>query len=154
MCMNYRSISVITTRYKHLIPCLDDLLDELHGAYVFSRIDLRSKYHQIHMKERDEWKTIFKTKIGLYEWLVVPFRLTNALSTFMRLMNHVLRSLKGECVLVYFDDILVYSNFVDDHVLHVKSVHFLLKKRHLYLHGWLLRNQSGRRESEDHSELA
>jgi len=133
MCTTYRAINNITIKYRHLILRLDDLIDELYGSTIFLKIDLKSEYNQIRVKESDEWKTTLKTKFGLNERLLIPFRLTNMHSTLIKLMHHVLRPFMGKIVTVDFDDIHVYNITIHKHVHHLGVIFETLRNKTLFV---------------------
>jgi deoxyuridine 5'-triphosphate nucleotidohydrolase len=132
MCIDYRALNKITIKNRFPIPLIDDLIDRLHGAKVFTKIDLRSGYNQVRIHHDDIEKTAFRTRYGHYQYKVMPFGLTNAPATFQAMVQDILRPLLDISVIVYIDDILIYSQNDTDHQYHVRQVFDLLRKHKLY----------------------
>lgn len=132
LCIDYRELNKITIKNRYPLPRIDDLFDQLRGAKVFSKIDLRSGYHQLKIKSEDIAKTAFRTRYGHYEFLVMPFGLTNAPAAFMDLMNTVFRDQLDKFVVVFIDDILIYSLDEETHAEHLRITLNVLRKKQLY----------------------
>ena len=132
LCIDYRLLNQVTIKNKYPLPRIDDLFDQLKTAGVFSKIDLRSGYHQLRIRGEDISKSAFRTRYGHYEFLVMPFRLTNAPAAFMDLMNRVFHEYLDEFVIVFVDDILIYSDSEELHEKHLKLALEVLRKNKLY----------------------
>ena len=132
LCIDYRQLNKLTVKNKYPLPRIDDLFDQLKGASIFSKTDLRSGYHQLRIKDVDVHKTVFRTRYEHYEFLVMPFGLKNAPTTFMDLMNRVFRSYVVQFVVVFIDDILLYSKDRENHDTHLRVVLESLRKEQLY----------------------
>ena len=132
MCINYRELNKVTVKNKYLLPRIDDLFDQLRGAIVFSKIDLRFGYYQLKVCESDVPKSAFRTHYRHYEYLVMSFGLTNAPVAFMDLMNRVLKEYLDKFVIFFIDDILVCSHAMEEHELHLKIVLENLRAKKLY----------------------
>ncbi|GJU29488.1 putative reverse transcriptase domain-containing protein [Tanacetum coccineum] len=132
MCIDYWELNKLTVKNRYPLPRIDDLFDQLQGSSVYSKIDLRSGYHQLRVKDEDIPKTAFRTRYGHYEFQVMPFGLTNAPAVFMDLMNRVCKPYLDKFVIVFIDDILIYSRNKEEHANHLRIILELLKKEKLY----------------------
>ena len=128
LCVDYKELNKLTMKNKYPLPRIDDLLDQLGGDKVFSKIDLRLGYHQIRIKPEDIPKTAFRTRYGHYEYLVMPFELTNAPAIFMDYMNRIFRPYLDKFVVVFIDDILIYSKTLEEHGEHLRLVLGILRE--------------------------
>ncbi|KAI3823046.1 hypothetical protein L1987_04472 [Smallanthus sonchifolius] len=132
MCINYRELNKPIIKNRYPLPRIDDLFDQLQGSTCFSKIDLRSGYHQLRVLDEDIPKTVFRTRYGHYEFMVMPFGSTNAPAVFMDLMNRVCKPYLDKFVIVFIDDILIYSKTKAEHEQHLRLILELLKKEQLY----------------------
>ena len=132
LCVDYRQLNKVTIKNRYPLPRIDDLMDQLVGAEVFSKIDLRSGYHQIRVKAEDISKTAFRTRYGHYEYSVMPFGVSNAPGVFMEYMNRIFHPFLDRFVVVFIDDILVYSKSEEEHAEHLRIVLGVLKEKKLF----------------------
>lgn len=132
LCVDYRGLNEQTIKNRYPLPRIDELMDRVAGSKIFSKLDLRDAYQRLRIRRGDEWKTAFRTRYGHYEYLVMPFGLSNAPATFQAYINHAMKGLLDISVIVYLDDILIYSKNEEEHEQHVKEVLYRLQKHNLY----------------------
>ena len=132
LCIDYRRLNQVTVKNKYPLPRIDDFLDQLKGASVFSKIDMRSGYWQLRVEEASIPKTAFRTRYKHYEFIVMPFGLTNAPAAFMSLMNKIFQQYLDQFIIVFIDDILIYSKNQEDHKLHLRLALQVLREKQLY----------------------
>ena len=135
LCVDYRGLNNVTIKNRYALPLISELFDRLRGAKIFTKLDLRGAYNLIRIAEGEEWKTAFRTRYGHFEYLVMPFGLTNAPASFQSLLNHILRHYLDHFVIVYLDDILIFSKNEDEHIEHVRTVLKCLEEHSLYVKG-------------------
>jgi hypothetical protein len=132
LCVDYRALNKVKIKNSYPLPRIDDIFDQLTSAKFFTKIDLRSGYHQIRLDKDAIPKTAFRTRYGLLQFTVIPFGLSNSPSTFMALMNDVFHTHRDSFVIIYLDDILIYSRTIEDHLLHLRKILVLLRQHKLY----------------------
>src|SRR6202041_3886050 len=132
LCVNFCGLNKLMKKDRYPIPLTSDLLDSLKNACIYTKINLRHAYHLVRISEGDEWKTVFRTRYGSFEWLVMPFGLSNGPAAFQRFMNDIFADMLDVCVVVYLDDILIYSDNMDIHKTHVREVLKRLRENGLY----------------------
>ena len=140
MCIDYRELNKVSAKNKYPLPRMDDLFDQLQGAQYFSKIELSSCYHQLRIREADVSKTAFRIRYGHHEFLVMSIELTNASTAFMDLTNRVFRLYVDKFLIVFIDDILVYSKSMEEYVYHLRTILQTLRENHLMLNSqvWFL----------------
>ena len=132
LCIDYRQLNRVTIKNRYPLPRIDDLFDQLRGARVYSKIDLRTGYHQLRVRDTNILKTTFRTRYGHYEFTVMPFRLANALAAFMDLMHRIFQPYLDQFVVIFVDDILIYSQAEWEHEYHMRIVLQFLRDHQLY----------------------
>src|SRR6266498_5834642 len=133
LCVDYRALNKVTTKNRHPLPLINESIDRLSGAKIYTKLDLRDTYHRIRIKKRDEWKTAFRTRYGFWEYIIIPFGLTNTPATFQAYINKALDGLLNTIYITYINDIYIYNNSIKEHTNHIRQILERLRKTSLYV---------------------